>query len=103
MRSMNEMTEELIDIVLEHGNDGRLDIEDMNLAWTYWDDNDTTHFDEDGYIDRFVSLSVGMDCNDCQVLFVETFNGKTFNFDNPHYEDWEECQEYIHSEVYAEY
>jgi hypothetical protein len=78
IKIMDEI-ERILDKVLDNG--GRMDVSDMGLAWTWYDDDG-----EDCGTSQVESLSVGEDCNGVQVVFVE-FNDRTEVLDNLDYQD----------------
>lgn len=71
--------ERILDKVIDNG--GRIDVSDMGLAWTWYDDDG-----EDCGTSQVESLSVGEDCNGVQVVFVE-FDDRTEVLDNLDYQD----------------
>lgn len=71
--------ERILDKVIDNG--GRIDVSDMGLAWTWYDDDG-----EDCGTSKVESLSVGEDCNGVQVVFVE-FDDRTEVLDNLDYQD----------------
>lgn len=100
-----EREQELIEIINENGQDGRLDIEDLNLAWSYWDDNETNCTDDNvAYTVNILSLSLETDCNGATMVMVE-FDNETKCWGNVDFEDdmGNNLGEYIYDEVTAEY
>ena len=100
------MEQELIDIVIQYGErEGSkvtLDVEDINMRWSYWDDNEKSHEDWNvAYTRHIEKLVVDEDCNGCHYLSIiyDDDERETFTSVNYEDEDGNNMAGYIHEEV----
>lgn len=89
--------EELYNLILDNG--GSMDVSEYGIRWSYWNDNDTTHYDDDAYTDDVTELSISTDINGVRCVFVTINDKDTFNIENAPYEDSEEFIDYVVSSV----
>ena len=60
----------------ENSDNNKLDISDLNLAWSFWDDNETEHNDDNvAYTLNIESISIEIDCNGAEMLVVTFDDG----------------------------
>lgn len=95
---------ELIAIIEDYGVDRELNVEDLDIRWTIWDDDDDIRNDEDGEVRQVVKLTIDFDCNGCVTVMVcwddDDWNSLgSLNYDDNGYN----CAEYIMDEVLGAY
>ena len=79
---MLAINEDLADLIMEKGRDGKLNLEELSLQWTWFDD------DADNCGSSLVeSISMSTDVNGEQIIFVDFDNRESTNLDNLNYED----------------
>ena len=79
--NIQAINEDFADLIIEKGKDGKLDLSDLGLAWTWFDDDA-----EDCGTSYVESIHIGTDINNVTVIWVE-FNDRDEILDNLHYED----------------
>lgn len=97
---------DLIQVIKAHGlmefHDGKtrmvLDVQGLSLAWSYWDDNDSTHFDDDAYTDKITEVYV-----EGNEVFVIINNSEVYKMPDLPYDDRKECCDYIFEEIMNNY
>ena len=97
---------DLVNTINENGYNGReLYIKSLGLAWSYWDDNDDEHNDDDALTDYFEVIKIKpydtIDMNGMVqpiIVLVDSF-GKEYDINNLPYEDADECRQYIIDEI----
>lgn len=98
---MNELT--LHDLIIEHGtyyhntNRHELDVEDLNLSWTFWDDDINVRTDDNGDI-RYVSAIAINERGSVVVVWDDDFEEVFVSLDYDD-EDGNNCAEYIREEI----
>ena len=75
------INEDFADLIIEKGKNGKLDLSDYNLSWTWFGDNA-----ENCGTSSVESISIGEDINGVTIIWVE-FDDRDETLDNLHYED----------------
>lgn len=99
------MEEELIDLINTHAEGRFLDLDDLDLRWTFWDDNIDHRTDDNGDTYQVLGLSVEHD-NECANVIVHWSNGRGEEpISRLDYmdDDNNNCAEWIYDEVTAEF
>lgn len=97
---------ELIEVIKENSDNNKLDISDLNLAWSFWDDNETEHNDDNvAYTLNIESISIEIDCNGAEMVMVTFDDDSTQCWGNVDCidDDGNNMGEYIYSEVFYYY
>ena len=82
MANIITITEDLADLIRRDGKDGKLDLTDYGLRWTWFNDEA-----ENCGSYEIESISLGTDCNDCDIVFVNYDNGDFESLASLDYED----------------
>ena len=93
---MENLLKELLESYGTWNNEGKNDFFDAEYngiyaAWSYWDDNDDTHYDDDAYIKKMVGITKD-DNGNIVIVWDSNFKEAFNSLDN-------DCQEYILEQI----
>lgn len=81
-KNIAAINEELADLIMGKDKSGTLELSDMELSWTWFDDDA-----ENCGTSKIESISVGTSVDGETLIFVEFDNRETATLDNLNYED----------------
>lgn len=93
---MEDVLNEFLESYGTWNNEGKNDFfdaeyNDIYVAWSYWDDNDDTQYDDDAYTKKMTGITKDEN-GDIIIVWDNNFRESFNSLDN-------ECQEYILEEV----